>query len=140
MTIEKYQPTGDSLAGTVNYGSYPARILLPPGTFNPTQETVNPVGVVSSVGGAGGGNAQVTTNGTAVNAGTAQAQTPVTVAGVTTSSVASWSLPNAPDATWQTGIAVMLVCTANTVTVYLVNPTAGPITPIAQAINIAVQL
>jgi len=125
--------------GTLDYGPYPARILLTPGTFNPTQETVNPVGVISSVGGAGGMNVTVTTRGTVVNAGTAQAQPGVTVTGVTTASVASWSLPNAPDATWQTGIAGFTVCTANTVTLYLVNGTAGNITPVAQTVNLAVQ-
>ena len=125
--------------GSLDYGPYPARILLTPGTFNPTQEVVNSVGVISSVGGAGGSNAQITTNGTVVNAGTAQAQPSVTVTGVTTSSVASWSLPNTPDPTWQTGIAVVTVCTANTVTVYLVNPTGAAITPITQKINVAVQ-
>lgn len=83
---------------------------------------------------------QITTHGTLIAAGTAQAQPALTLTGVTTTSAASWSLPNTPDATWQTGIMVILVCTSNTVTPYLVNPTAAGITPIAQAINIKVIL
>ena len=81
---------------------------------------------------------QIITNGTLIAAGTAQAQPPLTIFGVTTNSAAMWSLPNAPDATWQTGIAVILVCTNDTVTAYLVNGTAGSITPIAQVLNIKV--
>ena len=130
--------TPDPVVGSLDYGSYPARVLLTPGTFNPTQETINAQGVISSVGGAGGSNVQITTNGTLVAAGTAQAQSPAAITGVTTASVAIWSLPNVPDATWQTGIAVILVCTAGMVTPYLVNPTAAGITPIAQKVNIGV--
>jgi hypothetical protein len=124
--------------GSADWGPYPAPKYLPPGTYNPSQLTVDAAGVVDEIAGAGGDNAKVTTNGTSVAAGTAQAQTPVPIAGVTTSSVAVWSLPNTPDASWQTGIAVILVCTAGMVTPYLVNPTASPITPIAQVINIGV--
>lgn len=83
---------------------------------------------------------QITTNGTLVAAGTAQAQPALTLAGVTTTSAVAWSLPNAPAATWQTGIAMIFVCTANTVTPYLVNPTAAGITPVAQLVNIKVIL
>jgi hypothetical protein len=84
---------------------------------------------------------QITTLGTLIAAGTAQAQPALSpLFGVTTGSAAMWSLPNAPDATWQTGIAVLVVCTLNTVTLYLVNPTAAPITPIAQLVNIKVIL
>jgi hypothetical protein len=131
--------TPDPVVGSLDYGSYPARILLTPGVFNPTQEVVNAVGVISSVGGAGGSNTLVTTNGTAINAGTSQAQPGITVTGVTTASVASWSLPNVPDATWQSGITAFTVCTANTVTLYLSNPTGGTITPVTQKVNLAVQ-
>lgn len=83
---------------------------------------------------------QITTNGTIITAGTAQAQPTLALSGVTTKSAAMWSLPNVPDATWQTGIAMLLVCTANLVTPYLVNPTAGSITPVAQLVNIKVIL
>lgn len=82
------------------------------------------------------GTQQITTNGTLIAAGTAQAQLVANIAGVTAQSAAMWSLPNAPDATWQTGIAGFLVCGAGTVTLYLVNPTAASITPIAQLVNI----
>ncbi len=83
---------------------------------------------------------QITTLGTLVAAETAQAQPALHLPGVSVDSAAAWSLPNAPDATWQTGIFVILVCTANTVTPYLVNPTAAGITPIAQLLNIKVIL
>lgn len=87
-----------------------------------------------------GATQQITTNGTLIAAGTAQAQPALTLAGVMTTSAAMWSLPNVPDATWQTGIFMILVCTADTVTPYLVNPTAAGITPIAQLVNIKVVL
>jgi len=86
------------------------------------------------------GTQQITTNGTLIGAGTAQAQPALTLPGVTTKSAVAWSLPNVPDATWQTGIAMIFVCTANTVTPYLINPTAAGITPIAQLVNIKVIL
>lgn len=41
----------DPAAGTLNYGSFPARVLLPPGTYDPSKETVNAVGIVSSLAG-----------------------------------------------------------------------------------------
>jgi len=80
------------------------------------------------------------TNGTQVTAGTCQAQTPLAITGVVTTSKAFWSLPNAPVATWQTGITVQLVVSAGAVTPYLCNPTAGNITPAAQVLNIGVIL
>lgn len=80
----------------------------------------------------------VTTAGTAVTNGTCQAQTGVTITGVTTASVVAWSIPTALPATWQTGITVVPVVTANTVTLNLCNPTAGSITPAAQAVNVRV--
>lgn len=83
---------------------------------------------------------QITTNGTLIAAGAAQAQPALTLSGVTATSAVAWSLPNAPDATWQTGIVLFFVCTANTVTPWLMNPTAGNITPVAQLINIKVIL
>jgi hypothetical protein len=80
----------------------------------------------------------VTTNGTAVAAGTCQAQPALTITGVTTASVPLWSIPTALPATWQTGIDVYPVVTANTVTLSLCNGTAGSITPAAQAVNVRV--
>lgn len=80
----------------------------------------------------------VTTNGTAVAAGTCQAQPALTVTGVTTGTAVFWSVPTALPATWQTGIAVSPVVTANTVTLNLCNGTAGSITPAAQAVNVRV--
>lgn len=97
------------------------------------------VPVAESDGGTGliqTGVQQIITLGTIIAAGTAQAQPALALAGVTDSSAAMWSLPNAPDATWQTGIFVILVCTTDTITPWLVNPTAGGITPISQLVNI----
>lgn len=101
------------------------------------------VPVASQNGGTGlnqGAVSQIGTLGTVIAAGTAQLQPILTIPGVTAGSVAIWSLPNPPDATWQTGIAVMIQCDTDTVFLYLVNPTATPITPVAQAINIRVIL
>lgn len=96
--------------------------------------SISPLSVMG--GGSGFASAELVTNGTVVAAGSAQAQNPLTVAGAKPTTAAMWSLPTAPDATWQTGIFLILVCTVNTITAYLVNPTAGPITPIAQLVNI----
>jgi hypothetical protein len=82
--------------------------------------------------------ATVTTNGTAVAAGTCQAQTAATITGVTTASAVLWAVPTALPASWQTGIDVYPVVTANTVTISLCNGTAGSITPVAQAVNLRV--
>lgn len=79
---------------------------------------------------------QITTNGTAVGAGVTQAQPALTIAGLTTTSACWWSIPTALPATWQTGIDMELVVTANTVTPQLTNGTAGSITPVAQLVNI----
>jgi len=89
-------------------------------------------------GGTGLVNAQgtVTTNGTAIAAGVTQAQPTLTVTGVTTASACYASIATALPATWQTGIAMQMVVTANTATLQLTNPTAGSITPVAQAVNI----
>lgn len=46
-----YQATGDAAVGSLDYGPYPARVLLTPGTYNPSQLTVNAVGVISSTSG-----------------------------------------------------------------------------------------
>ena len=83
------------------------------------------------------GTQQVTTNGTAVAAGTCQAQSTVSVSGLTTSSTLTWSSSVALPATWQTGIQVEFdVSTAGSAKVWLCNPTAGSITPAAIAINV----
>jgi hypothetical protein len=80
----------------------------------------------------------ITTNGTAVGAGTCQAQPALTVTGATTGSTVTVSVPTALPATWQTGIFILPVVTANTVTLSLCNGTAGSITPAAQVVNIRV--
>lgn len=81
----------------------------------------------------------ITTNGTAVNSGTCQSQPPITLTGVAgTGSKVAWALSGAPPATWQTGITVLPAVTANTVTLWLCNPTAGNITPAAQVVNVNV--
>jgi hypothetical protein len=80
---------------------------------------------------------QITTNGTAVAAGTCQAQPTVSISGLTTSSTLTWSSSASLPATWQTGIQVEFdVSTAGTAKVWLCNPTAGSITPAALAINV----
>jgi hypothetical protein len=74
-----------------------------------------------------------TSAGTVINAGTSQNLT-VNVSGATTTDVAICSTNTAYPATWQTGIQVLPpVVTANTVTLTFSNPTAGNITPVAQA-------
>jgi hypothetical protein len=87
-----------------------------------------------------GNGGTITTNGTAVGAGTCQAQPALTLTGVSTTSAVDWSVPTALPATWQTGIHVMPVVTANTVTLSLCNASAGSITPAAQVVNIRVIL
>lgn len=124
-----------------NYGSYPVQPLLVPGTKTISSVVVNPEGRIESVvagtlPGPATANAHGVTAGSPVGPGVAQAQSGVTVTGCKTTSVAFWSLPNAPDATWQTGISVLLVVGTNVVTPYLVNPTAATITPVTQTLNI----
>jgi hypothetical protein len=83
------------------------------------------------------GTQQITTNGSAVAAGTCQAQPTVSISGLTTSSTLTWSSSAALPATWQTGIQVEFdVSTAGTAKVWLCNPTAGSITPAALVINV----
>jgi hypothetical protein len=91
---------------------------------------------VSTATGVSGG--QITTHGTAITAGSQQAQTALSIPGVTPSSVVAWSIDGTPGANWETGIEVLPVCTAGTVTLYLVNPTAASITPAAQVINVRI--
>lgn len=80
--------------------------------------------------------ASFTSLGTAVAAGTCQAQTAVTVQGVTTTSVvANWTVATALAVTWQTGIDVKFAVSANTVQPYVCNATAGSITPVATLVQ-----
>jgi hypothetical protein len=80
---------------------------------------------------------QITTNGTAIAAGTCQSQPTISIPGLTTSSTLTWSSSAALPATWQTGIQVEFdVSTAGTAKVWLCNPTAGSITPAALAMNV----
>ena len=81
---------------------------------------------------------QIITTGNPILAGHYEEQPSLSLAGVTNFSAIAWSLPDTPDPTWLTGIQVIVVCTTSTVTIYLVNPTASTITPIAQLINIKV--
>jgi hypothetical protein len=81
---------------------------------------------------------QITTTGNPITSGASESEGSVTIAGVTAESAATWSIAGIPDPSWLTGIVVVLSCTANTVTMHLVNPTAGTITPIAQKVNIKV--
>jgi hypothetical protein len=119
---------------------------------NATFDGSQVVGRVNSTNAAGGtfqltlgllpagasGFGTITTNGTAVGAGTSQAQPTVTFTGLTTSSRCFATVSAAPPATWQTGIALLCAVTANTVTVWEVNGTAGSITPAAITLNVAV--
>jgi hypothetical protein len=85
------------------------------------------------------GTGTSTSNGTVINAGTSQAQPAITITGATVTDVATCSLNAAPVATWQTGIVLLpAVVTANTVTPWLTNPTAGNITPAATVIRCTV--
>jgi len=85
------------------------------------------------------GTGTSTSNGTIINAGTSQAQPAITITGATTSDIATCTLNAAPVATWQTGIQLLPpVVTANTVTPWLSNPTAGNITPAATVIRCTV--
>lgn len=85
------------------------------------------------------GSATVTTAGTAVAAGTCQAQTGITITGALTSDMAQANINAALPATWQTGIRYQAEVTAsNTCTVNLCNPTAASITPAATAVRCTV--
>jgi hypothetical protein len=116
-----------SLAGFAN------TLQVTPPTAARTTIFPDASGTLALMPAAGG---QVTTNGTAVAAGVCQAQPALTITGVTTTSTVSWSVPTALPATWQTGIFIQPVVTANTVTLSLCNGTAGSITPAAQAVNV----
>jgi hypothetical protein len=95
------------------------------GTFFPMTQTI--------------GTGNVTTAGTAVTNGTSQAQTGITVTGALTTDSCTANLAAALPATWQTGIQFRCDVTASgTVTVNLMNPTAGSITPAATVVNVRV--
>src|SRR6202022_1290756 len=77
-----------------------------------------------------------TSNGTAIAAGTSQAQPGISLSGATATDVALCSLNASPPASWQTGIQMLPpVVTAGVVTPWLSNPTAGSITPLATPIR-----
>lgn len=97
---------------------------------------ITPATAVAATGVAGGA---VTTKGTAIPAGTAQAQTALSVVGATANSAVSWAVDGSLPASWQTGIMVVPVVSNDTVTLYLVNPTASSITPVAATINVRIQ-
>jgi len=119
---------------------------------NPPFDGSQLIGRVNSTNAAGGtyaltllimppgasGFGTITTNGTAVAAGTAQAQPTVTFTGLTTSSRCVATVSGALPATWQTGIALLCAVTANTATVSEVNGTAASITPASVTLNVAV--
>lgn len=85
------------------------------------------------------GSGTVTTAGTIINTGTSQAQAGITITSALATDTASCALNAAPVATWQTGIQMLPpVVTANTVTVWLSNPTAGNITPAATVVRCTV--
>lgn len=85
------------------------------------------------------GAGTTTTNGTQVNAGVSQSQPTITISGATNTDTATCSLNAAMPATWQTGIQLLTpVVTANTVTVWLGNPTAGNLTPAATIVRCTV--
>jgi hypothetical protein len=84
------------------------------------------------------GSGTVTTAGTAVGAGVSQSYA-ITINGALATDTAACSLKAAMPATWQTGIQVLPpVVTANTVTVWLSNPTAASITPATAVVRCTV--
>jgi hypothetical protein len=86
------------------------------------------------------GNGSLTSLGTIITTGVCQSQGSVTVTGATQATdVATPFLNIALPATFQTGIRMdAQVTSANTVTIYLCNPTTGSITPSATTINVKV--
>lgn len=82
------------------------------------------------------GTGTTTTNGTAIAAGTCQAQSSITIAAALTSDSAVANINAAIPATWQTGISWRAeVQSAGACVPILCNPTAGSITPAATAIR-----
>jgi hypothetical protein len=84
------------------------------------------------------GSATAATAGTAIASGASQSLA-ITVSGATTGDTATCSLNAAMPATWQTGVVPLLpVVTADTVTFWLSNPSAGSITPAAATVRCTV--
>lgn len=84
------------------------------------------------------GTGTVTTAGTAIASNSSQSNT-MTITGATATDTAKCSLNAALPASWQTGIQVSIpIVTANTVSFWLSNPTAGSITPVAATVRCAV--
>jgi len=140
-----------NVTGCLNVGAVTASKLTysgnvdtttgPPASFFPGTLTV--IGQITENSGLNVtqtvGSGTVMTAGTAIAAGTSQGQTGITITGATTSDVAHCSLNAVPVSSWQTGIQLLPpVVTANTVTVWLSNPTAGAITPAATIIRCTV--
>jgi hypothetical protein len=85
------------------------------------------------------GTGTATTNGTAITSLHSQSQPTITIMGATTSDVAQCSLNTAMPSSWQMGIQMLPpVVTANTVTIWLSNPTTANITPAATAVRCTV--
>jgi len=85
------------------------------------------------------GTGSVTTAGTAIAAGTCQAQTNITVTGTLTSDAVAVNFAGALPASWASGIQMRAdPISANTVQVALCNPTAGSITPAATTVHVTV--
>jgi len=86
------------------------------------------------------GSGTTTTNGTGINTLNSQAQPAITIPGALATDTATCSLNAAMPATWQTGIVMLPpVVTANTITVWLSNPTAtATITPAATVVRCTV--
>lgn len=126
-------------AGTQNFllatslAGFTTTVQFTPATSNRTLVFPDGGGTLAVMPGTGG---QITTNGTAVAAGTCQAQPTITITGVSTTSAVDWSVAGALPATWQTGIHVMPAVTGGTVTINLCNASAGSITPAAQLVNV----
>lgn len=79
----------------------------------------------------------ILTNGTTIPPGTAQAQSPVTIAGITSASVCYVSFSSPPPASWLTGIDILpVVVSNNTATVLLSNATTQLITPGGIQLNV----
>lgn len=84
------------------------------------------------------GSGTATTAGTAIGSGAAQSVT-ITVTGATTADVATCSTNASYGANWAFISVLPPIVTANTVTLTIVNPSAGSVTPAAQTFNCAVR-
>jgi hypothetical protein len=85
------------------------------------------------------GVSSVTTEGTGIDAQSCQAQANLTVGGALPSDSVVANIGGALPASWQTGIALSAqVTAADTVTVYLCNPTGRPIVPTTMPVHVRV--